>query len=245
MIYVTGDTHAKQNNWKTEIHPVLSENDIIIVAGDFGLGFWGNRYISEEFFFDWLENQSYTVLFVDGNHENFDKLNSYSVEEWMGGKVHRIRKNIIHLMRGEIYSIEDITLFTFGGGFSLDSYRRAPGIDWWPDDEMPTGEEYKNAENNLSKAESCVDFIITHTAPYESIYYLSTNGNLGIKKLVPEELPLTSFFDILQKNVSYTHWYFGHMHVNEEIWRKQTAIASAIRELKSGNLIKQWQQKED
>ena len=244
MIYVTGDTHAKQNNWITKIHPVLSMGDIIIVAGDFGIGFWGNKAMSEEFFFDWLESQSYTVLFIDGNHENFDKLNTYAVEEWMGGKVHRIRNNLIHLMRGEIYNIEDITLFTFGGGFSLDCYRRTPGIDWWPDDEMPSGTEYKNAENNLSKSENSVDFIITHTAPYESVYYLSTNGNLGIKKLVTEELPLTSFFDTLQKNVSYTHWYFGHMHADEEIWRNQTALASSIRELKSGKLIKQWQQTE-
>lgn len=43
-----------------------------------------------------------TILFADGNHEQFDALNSYSVDEWNGGKVHIIEPGIIHLMRGQV-----------------------------------------------------------------------------------------------------------------------------------------------
>ena len=50
------------------------------------------------------------MLFIDGNHENFDKLNSYPVETWCGGKVHKIRNNVIHLMCGEVYCIEGNTI---------------------------------------------------------------------------------------------------------------------------------------
>ena len=46
-----------------------------------------------------------TVLFVDGNHENFDLLNAYPVEMWKGGKVHNIKPDIIHLMRGQVFEI--------------------------------------------------------------------------------------------------------------------------------------------
>ena len=105
MLYITGDTHAMQNKWLNEIHPFLNEGDILIVAGDFGIGFWNGKYFTEETFFDWLSEQKYTVLFVDGNHEDFDKLNSYETDFWCGGKVHKIRHNVIHLMRGEIYNI--------------------------------------------------------------------------------------------------------------------------------------------
>ena len=57
---------------------------------------------------------------MDGNHENFDILYKYPVEKWNDGKIHRITPNIVHLMRGEIYSIEGKTIFTFGGGTTVD-----------------------------------------------------------------------------------------------------------------------------
>ena len=38
---------------------------------------------------DWLDCKFFTTLFVDGNHENFDRLYEYPVEEWHGGKVHK------------------------------------------------------------------------------------------------------------------------------------------------------------
>lgn len=34
----------------------------------------------------WLNDRPFTTLFVDGNHENFDLLNAYPVENWHGGK---------------------------------------------------------------------------------------------------------------------------------------------------------------
>ena len=105
---------------------------------------------------------------------------------------------------------------------------------------MPIKDEYDNAKENLKKVNYTVDYVVTHTAPYESIYYLSTNGNYGIKKLVDEEFPLTSFFDELQRKLSYKHWYFGHLHIDAEIWRAQTAMLSTIRELKTGKVVKIW-----
>lgn len=95
MIYITGDTHGNQYKWVEQIGSVLSPADIILVCGDFGVGFWNGRYWSEETFYDFLSEQKYIVLFIDGNHENFDKLNSYPVETWSGGKVHKIRNNVI------------------------------------------------------------------------------------------------------------------------------------------------------
>ena len=114
MIYITGDTHGNQYKWVEQIESVISPADIILVCGDFGVGFWNGRYWSEETFYDFLSEQKYTVLFIDGNHENFDKLYSYPTETWCGGRVHKIRQNVIHLMRGEVYCMEDISIFVMG-----------------------------------------------------------------------------------------------------------------------------------
>lgn len=239
MIYDTGDIHANQYKWVEQIHPALSSGDILIVNGDFGIGFWNGRYWSEETFFDWISEQKYTVLFVDGNHENFNKLNDYPVELWNGGRVHKIRHNLIHLMRGEVYNIDGISVFAFGGGYSIDKYRRQENVSWWRQ-EMPSEEEYKNAEKNLQKVDYQVDYIITHTAPSESVYYLSVMQRLAVNKNVVEEQPLNTFLDHIRQQVTYKHWYFGHFHIDIELWRNQTAVLSSIRELETGRIVKQW-----
>jgi len=181
----------------------------------------------------------YCVGDTHGNHENFNKLNSYPVEEWNGGKIHKIRHNLIHLMRGEVYCIEEQWIFTFGGGYSIDKYRRQEGVSWWPQ-EMPSEEEYLNAEENLKKINYRVDYIITHTAPSESVYYLSTIRSLGIRNDVAEELQLTTFLDRIRQQVEYKYWYFGHFHVDVDLWRNQTALLSSIRKLESEKVIRTW-----
>ena len=41
-------------------------------------------------------------------------------EQWEGGKVHFIRENVIHLMRGQMYRIQGKDFFVFGGARSHD-----------------------------------------------------------------------------------------------------------------------------
>ena len=106
---------------------------------------------------------------------------------------------------------------------------------------MPSEAEYNNAIANLQRENYQVDYIITHTAPSETVYYLSTLRSLGIKNNVTEELPLTTFLDDIQRKVYYRHWYFGHFHVDVELWRNQTAVLSSVRELVSGRIIRQWE----
>jgi predicted phosphohydrolase len=77
----------------------MGRHDCIIVAGDFGGVMTGTP--SEEHWLNWLEDQPFTSLFVDGNHENFDRLNSMPIHRWHGGSVHFVRSHVIHLMRGQ------------------------------------------------------------------------------------------------------------------------------------------------
>ena len=68
----------------------------MIILGDFGV-IWDRKESEEEKYnLDILANRSYTTLFIDGNHENHDRLASFPVKEWHGGMVHEIRTNILH-----------------------------------------------------------------------------------------------------------------------------------------------------
>lgn len=115
----------------------MTKQDYLIIAGDFG-GVWSSRTLDS----DLAPYQAlpFTVLFVDDNHENFDLLNSFPIDEWSGGKVHLIKSDIIHLMRGQVYEIENKTIFTFGGGTSIDRYLRTEGVSWWSQ-ELPNYDE--------------------------------------------------------------------------------------------------------
>ena len=99
----------------------IMPKDFVIVCGDFG-GIWDKDASGgwETKMLDELESKPFTTLFVDGNHENFDRLYSYPIEEWNGGKVHKIRPSVIHLMRGQVFTIAGKKIFTFGGAKSHD-----------------------------------------------------------------------------------------------------------------------------
>ena len=99
----------------------MNKDDYVIICGDFG-GVWDANTESkhEKYWLDWLEEHSFTILFVDGNHENFDRLKEYPVKEWNGGKVHELRPHVLHLMRGQVFIIDGKKVFTFGGASSHD-----------------------------------------------------------------------------------------------------------------------------
>lgn len=115
---------------KSVIEKTLTEDDKLIICGDFGY-IWSNSD-KEKQFLDYLAKKKYQILWIDGNHDNFNLIQEYPVEEWCGGKVHIIRKDktgnskIIHLMRGQIFEIEGKKIFTFGGAYSIDKYMRTP-----------------------------------------------------------------------------------------------------------------------
>ena len=235
MYYITGDTHGSQSLWQEKLSRFLKQSDTIIVPGDFGIGFYNGRYLSEEFFLDYLEEQDFTILFCDGNHESFDKLSKCEVSLWNNGKVHRVRKNVIHLMRGEIYDIDGRRVFVMGGGYSIDKENRVPGESWWAE-EMPSEAEYRYAADNLKKHDSKVDYIITHAAPSDTVEKMASLG-FGIKSGIVEELPLNTFLYDVEHSVKYERWYFGHYHIDAELEGNQYALLNAVRDFWTGELV--------
>ena len=211
MIYFTGDTHGEQARF--DYMTTLGEgnwtkDDYLIVCGDFGYLFRNLPY--EQVFLNMLEREKpYTICFCDGNHENFPLIYSYPVEEFMGGRVHRIRKNIVHLIRGEIYEIDGKKIFAFGGGYSRDRAMRAVGISYWPQ-EMPSNSEYREATKNLEQHGYLVDYIVSHTAPAEVVKKMGRYTD-------PHEEELNGFFDWVMCEVKFKKWFFGHWHEQKEI----------------------------
>jgi len=205
---ISGDTHGTLDLGKIvkffdEHEGEYQDDDYLIICGDVGAcGFSGSEEATARNVF---RNLPVTTLFVDGNHENFEQLNSFGEDIWNGGKVHFVESRLIHLMRGQVFEIAGKKLFTFGGAYSIDKHLRTEGIDWFPE-EIPTYAEYEEGWMNLEKADFQVDYIITHSGPCEVV------AAMGYGELSDDEVELRQYLQRVADNTDFTAWYFGHFH---------------------------------
>lgn len=87
MIYITGDTHGEfGGRFNTKNFPeqkTMTKDDYVIVCGDFG-GIWNADGESrmEEYWLDQFEERPFTLLFIDGNHDNHVRLKTYPEKMW-------------------------------------------------------------------------------------------------------------------------------------------------------------------
>lgn len=225
MIYITGDTHGDQLRFTPQNMPGEAEwtkDDYLIICGDFGYVFTDSAI--ENQFLDSLAEKPYTICFCDGNHENFTRIFEYLEIEWNGGRAHKIRDNIFHLMRGYIFDIGGKSFFAMGGAYSIDKYMRTEGVTWWQE-EIPTSTQYRVAAKNLEKNGKRVDYIITHTAPSEIIRRM---------RKCPDEhdIELTGFLEWIMYEVDFKKWFFGHWHTDTEFGEKFRALWFDVIEIK-------------
>lgn len=233
MVFITGDTHGewvdRLNTGSFPDQKKMTKGDYVIILGDFGI--WDNSR-KENYNLDWLEDKPFTTLFISGNHENYDILDSLPVNEWNGGKVNYVRPSVIHLMRGQVFRIADKSFFAFGGAASHDikdgilepdapdfkerkleldlelyALYRVNHVSWW-ERELPNSVEMDEGLENLHKQGDKVDYIITHS-PYTSLLEKMDKG-MGTYK----RNRLTDYLQRIKQNAGYGQWFFGHMHVN-------------------------------
>lgn len=213
-IYITGDIHGDPFRFSTKKFPEgkeLTKEDYVIVAGDFGIVWKNNPGREEQYKLKWLRDKPWTTLFVDGNHENHERLDILPIEGKFGGKVGVVCQDVYHLKRGEIYQIGGKSFFTFGGACSTDKESRTIGVSWW-DRELPSYAEMDYGLGQLERVQYSVDYIITHTIPRSLI------GVLGFsKRPIEGDDPTIKYLDHIAHTTTFKKWYFGHMHVDRDM----------------------------
>ena len=247
MVFITGDCHADYCRFDKMNFPVqvdMTRDDTMIICGDFGI--WHNCH-DEQLRLNWLERRPYTTVFVDGNHENFDRLYSdeFPVVDFHGGKAHQIRPHIFHLIRGNVFDFEGKKFFAFGGASShdiedgildRDNFKddvqfenaiflwrrwgrmfRVNHESWWKE-ELPSQEEMDFGLRMLKKNDNRVDYIISHCCPYQIAYAM------GFK----EGDSITRYFTEISQSVEFSRWYFGHYHRNESVHGKYICLYEHI-----------------
>ena len=226
-IFITGDTHGfldtnKLSAAKWKEKKKLTKDDYLIILGDTAIVWYGGTKDND--IRDWYEAQPFTTLFIDGNHDNHRSLSTMKEEDWNGGKVHRIRPSVFHLMRGQYFTIAGKTFWTMGGAESVDRMYRTEGESWWLE-ELPSHEELAAGLKVLEDHDMTVDYVLTHdcAASIANVMY-------GSARYVSE---MTNFFDHLEFDfgLKFRRWFFGHHHKDEKLDEKHICLYNKVLEI--------------
>lgn len=208
MIYLISDPHGGENargiEWYLEVG---TNSDLLIILGDLGLQFTNTKENQE--FTRWFLSIDKPIAVVDGNHENYSFLHSFPDDTWCGGSVHRLSDHIVHLKRGNIYSINGQTFLVMGGCKSSEKWKE---MGLWYDGEEPTEAELSLAYKNLSQHNHTVDYVLTHK--YDNYQEQEATVPLTLEGL-------TLYID---SNVTFKHWYSGHWHYTKKIDNCHTVV---------------------
>jgi len=260
MIYITGDKHAdargEMRYMNADNFPAqreMTKEDYVIICGDFGFCWAKEETKEERYWLNWLEDRNFTTLFIDGNHENHDRLDSYPVEEWHGGKVHKIRPSVIHLMRGQVFEIEGKTFATMGGAPSHDIQ-----------DGVFDPADYKTRQDMIEaiarlerskggwqyalyriKGESWWEREQPSSAEWHEWYKNLDRYDFKVDYVLTHEAPAsvvpfisifnaTDMSDTLERFrqcIDYKHWFFAHYHQDKMINDKESLVYTKLHRI--------------
>jgi predicted phosphodiesterase len=214
-IFVTGDTHGdvdyhklSQKKWPIGRH--LEKSDFLIILGDCGILWKDEEDGVERYLKKFYNSKRFTTLFLDGNHENHNRLDKLESKDFFGGKVGVVSDSIFHLKRGEVYKIGNKKILVVGGAMSHDKYRRKENVSWWSR-EVLSNEEYQKVLASLEENQYSFDYILTHTMPKSVAFLMGNNWKDKANKC-----PVSAFLDNLTRGVQFTDWFSGHGHENRD-----------------------------
>ena len=238
-IFITGDQHGDIENISyLNFHEHLSENDLVISLGDFGVPYWSaskkNKIDIETFE---LFNQIYTnYAIIQGNHsKRFERVKWFRQTEFCGGNSFYLPQypNFHFLQNGEVYNFNNMTFLVIGGGYSVDKYIRiAKGWTWEPEEKL--NDEEKSKIRNLISANANYDFILTHVAPLE---LQPTWLFLNFVDQSTVETDEEEFLSEVREKIDYQGWFFGHYHGDYIIGEKEYLLFNEYIEINNNTKL--------
>ena len=223
-ILICGDLHGDwrpvKNLYQTMLKKQpLTENDVLIVLGDFGANFFFNHRDVE--YKKKLGRYKIIYFIIRGNHEERPSIcmnknpNAWHIEEFWGNKVYvendypYIKYTLDTPAKYEIPLIQEKTIKTLilPGAYSVDKYiRLANNWSWFPQEQC--NKEEMAADINLAKSDTW-DLVLSHTAP---IIYEPTDLFLSIVDQSTVDKTTERWLGEIEYNLNYNLWVFGHYH---------------------------------
>lgn len=222
MIWITGDKHGDIDPFlKNPAYRKIKKNDTLLICGDFG--FLWDESRKEMKNLKWLSRRKFKIAFVEGCHDNQQILSKYPLTNWNGGRARLISENIIHLINGEFYYIENKKVLAFGGGFS-DNSGQLTQNDENLLQKISITSQVDTLIENIKKAEQSFDLIISHEAPSSIAPCLETSTfHCNCINNILEEI---------RTHAKFNKWFFGKYHIDKIIPPKYCAMFENVLSFK-------------
>lgn len=180
-----GDTHGKPAHIARGIATAAKFGvETIIQVGDFNtytpqqLAIIENAIDSAYARSDTCDPARVRVLFVDGNHENFNVLyrevrahdeNPYRfdnarAEDEPYGTVY-LSPRVVYMRRGSVRRVGNAIIGFFGGAVTVGRANCAPGVNWFPEEAI-TDTDFANA---MRLMDSGIDVLVSHDTTREGL----------------------------------------------------------------------------
>lgn len=148
-----GDLHGDLKAALYAIKLAHSLRAEIIQVGDWGF-LWSGGIDKTLELSTMLVDANVHMRFIDGNHDIIPVLKQFAPGDF------NVAEGLTYQPRGSLHIDEDGTRFVFlGGAPSIDKDDRAPGRDWWPEEEITVEEAW------LAQSHERADVLVTHDAP--------------------------------------------------------------------------------
>ena len=238
-IFITGDQHGSIDNisYLNSINH-LSENDLVISLGDFGVPYWSAKKKTKNDIETFeLFNQFHTnYAIIQGNHsKRFERVKWFRKNEFCGANSFYLPKypNFHFLQNGEIYNFNNTSFLVIGGGYSIDKYIRiARGWMWEPEEKL--NDEEKSKIRNLISANEKYDFVLSHVAPLE---LQPTWLFLDFVDQSSVETDEEEFLSEVRNKIKYKGWFFGHYHGDYIVGEKEFLLYNQFIEIKNKKIL--------
>lgn len=160
-LILAGDTHGDLDAI-TYLCKVANANgaERILQLGDFGLwpGKWGKKFLDASN--SVLEAAGVELWWLDGNHEDHARIEEWSKRDNFYTELTEVRPHIHYMPRGYRFEVDGLRFMSLGGAWSIDKNGRIPFRDWWPQEELTSGD----VERALSDM-TPLDVLLTHDMP--------------------------------------------------------------------------------
>lgn len=222
-IILMGDIHGDLSRLANFKLPEATKKDLLIILGDFSC-IWDKLTADRNLTI--ISQLPFTVAFVDGNHENFKLIKEKEeIIEWNGGQIGRLPGGTIHLLRGEIYNLNNKRVGVCGGANSIDLWHRVEGISWWADEEIAStdiGNFMKNLGDN-----NHIDIMLSHDCPAALTPQIAVFSRVNGVNISNSQRKL----QIINEMVNIDKWYFGHWHMDIPLNDKFTCLYKSCKEV--------------
>lgn len=207
QIALAGDWHGSVSFALNAVH-ATPRASVVLHLGDFGYRFRSD-YLTE--LNDFLGERQQILMFIDGNHENFDWLEAQPVAE---DGVRRLTERIWHLPRGFRWEWSGRRFLALGGAISIDRPQRVPGNSWWSQEAITDTQATEAVQGGLT------DILLTHDCPAGvCIPDLPDEASIGGPELLAAQQHRHKLYRVVA-SVHPRYLWHGHYHVNylDRLW---------------------------